>query len=164
MMWNAQGTSLLVHTHSDVDKSNTSYYGATGLYVLTTPAAGDISEKINQSKDGPVYDVKWSPSGDKFVLAAGHMPSRSTLYNHKAQPLYEFGEAHRNTIIWAPHGRFVCIAGFGNLAGEMDFYDTVKLKKMGANISHCAVQYGWSPDSRYYDGHPRATHECGQLL
>ena len=150
MMWNAQGTSLLVHTHSDVDKSNTSYYGATGLYVLTTAAAGDISEKINQSKDGPVYDVKWSPSGDKFVLAAGHMPSRSTLYNHRAQPLYEFGEAHRNTIIWAPHGRFVCVAGFGNLAGEMDFYDTVKLKKMGANISHCSVQYGWSPDSRYF--------------
>ncbi len=150
MMWNDQGNSLLVHTHSDVDKSNTSYYGATGLYVLTTPAAGDISEKISQSKDGPVYDVKWSPSGDKFVVAAGHMPSRSTLYNHKAQPLYEFGEAHRNTIIWAPHGRFVCVAGFGNLAGEMDFYDTVKMKKMGANISHCAVQYGWSPDSRYF--------------
>ena len=150
MMWNALGNSLLVHTHSDVDKTNTSYYGATGLYLLTTPAAGEISEKINQSKDGPVYDVKWSPSGDKFVLAAGHMPSRSTLYNYKAQPLYEFGEAHRNSIIWAPHGRFVCIAGFGNLAGEMDFYDTAKLKKMGANISHCAVQYGWSPDSRYF--------------
>jgi translation initiation factor 2A len=150
MLWNAQGNSLLVHTHSDVDKSNTSYYGATGLYVLTTSSAGDISEKINQSKDGPVYDVQWSPLGDKFCLAAGHMPSRSTLYNHKAQPLYEFGEAHRNTIIWAPHGRFVCVAGFGNLAGEMDFYDCVKMKKMGANISHCAVQYGWSPDSRYF--------------
>ena len=151
MMWNAKGSSLLIHTHSDVDKSGGSYYGATGLYVLTTArAGGNISEKIAQSKEGPVYDVKWSPQGDKFVVSAGHMPSRSTLYNDKAKALYEFGEAHRNTIVWAPHGRFVCVAGFGNLAGEMDFYDTVKLKKMGANISHCAVQYGWSPDSRYF--------------
>ncbi len=150
MMWNSKGTSLLIHTHSDVDKSGGSYYGATGLYVLTTPSAGGISEKLSQSKEGPVYDVKWSPLGDRFVVSAGHMPSRSTLYNEKAQALYEFGEAHRNTVVWSPHSRFVCVAGFGNLAGEMDFYDTVKLKKMGANISHCAVQFGWSPDSRYF--------------
>jgi hypothetical protein len=32
----------------------------------------------------------------------------------------------------SPHGRFLCIAGFGNLAGEMDFYDTLRGKKIGA--------------------------------
>ena len=28
--WNSSGDRLLVHTHADVDSSNSSYYGATG--------------------------------------------------------------------------------------------------------------------------------------
>lgn len=46
-------------------------------------------------------------------------------------PVYQYGAAHRNTISWSPHGRFLCVAGFGNLAGEMDFYDTLRSKKIG---------------------------------
>jgi len=151
MLWNVQGTSLLVYTSSDVDHSGSSYYGATGLFLLGTAALNNITEKVNQSKDGPIHDVQWSPAGDRFVVAAGNMPSRCTLYNTKAEMVYEFGEAHRNTILFSPHGRFLCLAGFGNLAGEMDFYDTAKnCKKIGTNTAHCSVAYGWSPDSRYF--------------
>ena len=77
------------------------------------------------------------------------MPCHSTQYNNKGDPIYEFGTAHRNTISWAPHGRFLCLAGFGNLAGEMDFYDMTKRIKIGTNSAHCTVTYGWSPSSRY---------------
>jgi len=151
MLWNVQGSSLLVHTSSDVDHSGSSYYGATGLFMLGTAALNNVTEKVNQSKDGPIHDVQWSPSGDRFVVAAGNMPSRCTLYNAKAEMVYEFGEAHRNTILFSPHGRFLCLAGFGNLAGEMDFYDTAKnCKRIGSNTAHCSVAYGWSPDSRYF--------------
>ncbi len=79
------------------------------------------------------------------------MPSRCTMYNVKAEMTFNFGEAHRNTAVWSPHGRFLMLAGFGNLAGEMDFYDTNKnCKKIGTNKAHCSVSYGWSPDSRYF--------------
>ena len=81
------------------------------------------------------------------------MPSHCTFYDGKGTPIYEFGAAHRNTISWAPHGRFLCLAGFGNLAGEMDFYDTNKkthMIKMGSNSAHCTIKFGWSPDSRYF--------------
>ena len=151
-LWNITGTSVLCHTSSDVDHSNTSYYGASGLFLLGTFAVNNLTEKIAQSKEGPIHDVAWSPAGDKFILSAGTMPARCTLYNAKAEMIYEFGETHRNTIIWSPHGRFLCLAGFGNLAGEMDFYDTAKnsIKKMGTNSAHCTVSYGWSPDSRYF--------------
>ena len=150
MHWNLPGSALLVHTHSDVDKSNTSYYGATGLFLLTTSALGELTDKVAQSKDGPIHDVQWSPLGDRFILAAGSMPSQCTMYDSRAQVVYEFGAAHRNTVSWSPHGRFLCLAGFGNLAGEMDFYDMSKLKKIGSNTAHCSVSYGWSPDSRYF--------------
>ena len=59
------GTCVLVHTHADVDKSNTSYYGATGLFLLS--ADGAVSVLVPQSKDGPVYDVKWNPDGNRCV-------------------------------------------------------------------------------------------------
>ena len=63
------------------------------------------------------------------------MPSHTTMYNQKGEAIYQFGEAHRNTISWSPHGRFLCVSGFGNLAGEMDFYDTAKMKKIGKYIT-----------------------------
>ena len=78
------------------------------------------------------------------------MPCHCTLFSDRAEPLYEFGVAHRNTVCWAPHGRFLVLAGFGNLAGEMDFYDVSKLKKLGSTSAHCTVSYGWSPCSRYF--------------
>jgi translation initiation factor 2A len=32
----------------------------------------------------------------------------------------------------------------------MDFYDMIRMKKIGSNIAHCTVQHSWSPDSRYF--------------
>ena len=42
------------------------------------------------------------------------------------------------------------LVGLGNLAGEMDFWDVNRKKVMGSTTSHCAVAYGWSPDSRWF--------------
>ncbi len=66
-LWNSTGTSLLVHSHSDVDSSNTSYYGATGLYILLA-GNSDVSNKVEQSKEGPIHDVQWSPNGDRLAI------------------------------------------------------------------------------------------------
>lgn len=129
LLWNKLGTALLIHSQSDVDTSGASYYGATGLYLMSS--VSDLSCKVEQTKDGPVHGVQWSPTGDRFVIAAGQMPCQCTMYNEQGIPVFQFGAAHRNVIAFAPHGRFLCLAGFGNLAGEMDFYDLVRLKKLG---------------------------------
>ena len=169
MMFNSTGSAVLVHTQADVDHSNSSYYGASGLFLLTSDGA--IAAPVAQSKEGPIHDVKWSPLGDRyaashhensedpsicqfflprFVVCAGTMPCHTTLYNAKGESLYQFGAAHRNTVSWSPHGRFLALAGFGNLAGDMDFFDTVRLRKTGSNNAHCSVTHGWSPCSRYF--------------
>ena len=47
----------------------------------------------------------------------------------------------------------MALAGFGNLAGDIDFYqvkDNKKCIKMGSNNAHCTIRHGWSPDSRYF--------------
>jgi uncharacterized protein with WD repeat len=81
LLWSSLGTAVLVHSHSDVDNVGASYYGATGLYIMRTDS--DSSSIVEQSKEGPIHDVKWSPIGDRFVVSAGHMPCNNTLFNEK---------------------------------------------------------------------------------
>jgi translation initiation factor 2A len=38
------------------------------------------------------------------------------------------------------------IGGFGNLPGEMDFWDLKNMKQLGKAKSHCAVGIEWAPD------------------
>jgi translation initiation factor 2A len=42
------------------------------------------------------------------------------------------GSGSYNTVVWSPHGRFVCLGGFGNLAGHMAFWDTSLRLQLGA--------------------------------
>ncbi|CAN0398636.1 unnamed protein product, partial [Ectocarpus sp. 8 AP-2014] len=150
--WSPDGRAVLCLTSTDVDATGKSYYGSTGLFLMH--ADGQFDCAIAPAKEGTVQDVQWGPGGsnkgNKFVVIAGSMPSTSTLYNIKGEPTFEFGSAHRNTISWSPHGRFLLLAGLGNLAGEMDFWDVNRKKVMGSTSSHCAVAYGWSPDSRWF--------------
>ena len=89
-------------------------------------------------------------AGKEFVVIAGTIPPAAALYNLEAEQIYAFGNAHRNVICWAPHGRFLALCGFGNLAGDVDFWDRNKKKKIGSVNMPCAVEYGWSPDSRLF--------------
>lgn len=143
--YNKAGTFALLHSHCDV--SSNSYYGSSHLFIFSTQS--DFSSVITPTKDGPVHDVQWSPIDDIFIITAGTMPSHSTLYNSSGTAMYEFGAGYRNTISFAPHGRFVCLAGFGNLVGDMDFYDMNKYRKIGSASAHCTISCCWSPDSRY---------------
>ena len=78
------------------------------------------------------------------------MPAKTTIFNSKAQATHSFALGPRNTIAFAPHGRFVLVAGFGNLAGQVDIYDLAKnFNKIctieASNASVCE----WSPDGSH---------------
>jgi translation initiation factor 2A len=151
--WSPKGDAALIALQTTVDTSGESYYGSTSLFLMSPEKGESIAVPLPQ--EGPVLDVAWMPNPSKpscFVVAAGKMPSMTSLHNGAdGNATFLFGNAHRNTIAWAPHGRFVCLAGFGNLAGGMTFWDRNKLKQIPpANplTASCTVGYGWSPDSR----------------
>lgn len=80
----------------------------------------------------------------------GYMPAKTTIFNTRAVATYSFSLGPRNTILFSPHGRFVLVAGFGNLAGQMDVYDLGKnYQKIctieASNASVCQ----WSPDGKH---------------
>lgn len=148
LKWNNEGTSVIVLAQTDVDKSNKSYYGETNMYILS--ANGGFDSRIQLDKEGPIHDVSWSPNSKEFGVVYGYMPAKTTIYNQRAVATHSFDLAPRNTIIFSPHGRFVIVAGFGNLAGQMDIYDLEKNYEkvcliQASNSSVCE----WSPDGKH---------------
>ncbi len=86
---------------------------------------------VKLSKEGPIHDVQWSPKGDEFIAVFGYSPSKAVIFSTKCEEVYNFGEAPRNTVRWSPHARFLIIAGFGNLSGELSFWDRKTCKCLG---------------------------------
>lgn len=148
LKWNKRGSSLLVLAQTDVDRSGKSYYGETTLYLLSTN--GTLDARVTLDKEGPIHDVSWSPSSRQFGVVYGYMPAKTTIFNDRGVAVHSFPLGPRNTISFSPTGRFVLVAGFGNLAGQIDVYDLEK-----DNRKVCTIESGnpsvceWSPDSRY---------------
>jgi len=158
--WSPIGDAALITLQTSVDASGQSYYGSSQLFLLAQHVPDVTAVPLPQ--EGPVHAVQWMPNPDKppcFVVVAGKMPAMASLHHGQtSKPTFLFGNAHRNTIAWAPHGRFVCIAGFGNLAGGMSFWDRNKCKliphvasnRNGNLRAEAVVGHGWSPDSRLF--------------
>lgn len=148
LKWNSSGTSIIVLAQTDVDKSGKSYYGETTLYLLS--ATGAFDSRIDLDREGPIHDVTWSPNSKEFGVVYGFMPAKTTIFNFRGVATHSYPLAPRNTIVFSPHGRFVVVAGFGNLAGQMDIYDLEKGHQKittieGSNATVCE----WSPDGKH---------------
>lgn len=148
LKWNDSGTALIVLAQTEVDKTGKSYYGETTLYLMS--ATGAFDSRIELDKEGPIHDVTWSPNSKEFGVVYGYMPAKTTIFSARGSATQSFPLAPRNTIVFSPHGRFVVVAGFGNLAGQMDIYDLEQdYKKIAtieaANASICM----WSPDGKH---------------
>ena len=67
--WNILGTQVLLLTQTEVDNTNKSYYGETGLYLLS--AAGNFDCRVTLDKEGPIHDFAWSPNSKEFGVVYG---------------------------------------------------------------------------------------------
>ncbi|KAF8957747.1 eukaryotic translation initiation factor eIF2A-domain-containing protein [Flammula alnicola] len=136
--WNTLGTQVLLLTQTEVDNSNKSYYGETGMYLL-----------ITLDKEGPIHDFAWSPNSKEFGVVYGYMPAKTMLFDQRVRTLHDFGSSPYNFISFNPQGRLIALAGFGNLAGKIDVFDRRNLSKVctidAPNTSYCE----WSPDGRF---------------
>ncbi|XP_057547209.1 uncharacterized protein LOC130825802 [Amaranthus tricolor] len=146
--WNYGSTGLLAVAQADVDKTNQSYYGESKLNYLTTD--GVHEGLVPLRKEGPIHDVQWSNSGSEFAVVYGFMPAKATVFDKKCNPLLDLGEGPYNTIKWNPKGRFLCLAGFGNLPGDMAFWDFTEKKKLGTTKAEWSVTSEWSPNGCFF--------------
>jgi len=154
--WNSTGTVALVTATSDTDATNQSYYGESKLHFLPAdPSRAGDAAAVPLPKEGPVHDVQWSPQGDLFAVVAGYMPAKAILVDTRNRPVYDVIAGPYNTARWSPSGRFLAVCGFGNLPGDVLFFNRlgaagsgkIALKRMGSTRAE-AVSCAWSPCGR----------------
>lgn len=140
---------VLARVEASEDKMGQSYYGESKLFALSLQNKRACT--VLCGKEGAVHDFAWSPRRHAFVVIAGSSPALCTIYDSKTcDPTFQFGESHKNICCFSPSGRFLCLAGFGNLAGSMEFWDVKKNKLMGKGRADSAVGYGWAPNGRLF--------------
>lgn len=96
-----------------------------------------------------IQDLQWTPNGERFIVISGMQPAVATLYDKNSNPLFEFGKRYRNTIRVCPFSQTVLIGGFGNLAGEVDFWNMNTHKEIGKTKAYCTVGIDWAPDGKH---------------
>ncbi|XP_065349349.1 eukaryotic translation initiation factor 2A [Cloeon dipterum] len=145
--WNAKGTAVLLMTNVDVDSSGASYYGKQSLHFVNTK--GD-SSMVSLGKEGPVYSVEWSPNSTEFTVVYGYMPAKATVYNAKAEAIFDFGTGPRNVVYYSPLGDLLVLAGFGNLRGGVEVWDTTSNRKQVSNFQAAdSTWLSWCPDGQH---------------
>lgn len=149
--WNPQGTNVLNTSSCDYDAMNASYFGEAKLYYMSADGRTDMIVPLD--KDGSISDSKWSPDGTSFVAVYGTMPASATLYDDKCKTLCKLASGPYNTVRFSPHGRFILLAGFGQLPGDIQLFDrqgAAVAKAMGGTKSECSVVCEWAPCGRYF--------------
>jgi len=146
--------SLVIRTSHDYDVHGRSYYGESSAHFLYL---GNKSEQSREPArdpasmpEGPIHDIGWSPTGREFVIVHGTTPARATLFHGTGTATFDFGTGPRNRVSWSPHGRFLALAGFGSMSGNVQIWDRNKKKLIGQFQAECTTHWQWSPCSRFF--------------
>jgi len=146
-MWNKQGDAVLCVTECAVDKTNQSYYGVKALSLMNRSG---MSWRVPISGENPLQDAQWHPDGKRFAVIDGY-PLRATMHNSDGRGKgWEIQRSACNTIRFSPQGRFLMLGGFGNLAGNMSFWDVQAKQLLGQCCAASSVEYEWAPNGRMF--------------
>lgn len=146
MLWNKKASAVLVTASTEVDKTGASYYGEQTLHYL---AVNGDTALVQLPKNGPIYDVAWSPNSTEFCVVYGFMPAKATVFNLKCDPVFDFGTGPRNAIYYSPQGHILVLAGFGNLRGQMEVWDVKKYKQVCKPQAPDTTHFSWCPDGEH---------------
>lgn len=172
IMWSASSDSYIVHTHTDVDETGQSYFGGSTVYLLSSDGSQqtelselqDPNEGTGGAADRTIQAIVWSPTRDEFVLIQGFQPAVASLWvmdKDGCRKVWTFPDRmHRNTVRWNRFGSLVCLGGFGNLAGDMDFWyrenswapgsTEPAFLRCGSAKAACTVACEWAPNGRHF--------------
>uniref|UniRef100_A0A3Q3WJG3 Eukaryotic translation initiation factor 2A n=1 Tax=Mola mola TaxID=94237 RepID=A0A3Q3WJG3_MOLML len=146
MHWNKRASAVLVTASTEVDKTGASYYGEQTLHYL---AVNGETAVVQLPKNGPIYDIAWSPNSAEFCVVYGFMPAKATIFNLKCDPVFDFGTGSRNAAYYSPQGHILVLAGFGNLQGQMEVWDVKKYKQVSRPQEPDTTHFSWCPDGEH---------------
>ena len=130
---------------TDVDQTGKSYYGQQTLHYLDIHGQTFI---VSLNKDGPIHNTAWVPNNNLFCVIYGNMPPKTSLFNNKSEVVFEFGEAMRNVISFNKFGNLVALAGFGNLRGGVQVWQTEQKQLISEFKAPDTTHIEWCPDGK----------------
>ncbi|CRG99051.1 eukaryotic translation initiation factor subunit eIF2A, putative [Plasmodium relictum] len=144
-MWSESGKHVILLVHTN-DTTNKSYGYLSNCYYCSLISNNFSIKRINENI---AQDVKWSKTKDEFLIIEGKSDNTIYLYDHELNIKCKFLSQYKNTIKWCPFGNMIALGGFGNLAGDINFYykekdDSVILIKEYREA--CTVLCDWSND------------------
>jgi len=143
--WNSRGNTVLLLTQSEVDKTGGSYYGKQQLHYMSTKGETGM---VGLAKEGPIYSVEWSPDGTLFAAVYGFMPAKATMFNIKAEAVFDFGTGPRNIALFNPQNNLLMIGGFGNLRGHIQMWDVSEKTIVSEFDAPDSTDVKWCPDGQ----------------
>ncbi|EER07320.1 conserved hypothetical protein [Perkinsus marinus ATCC 50983] len=162
------------------EAGKSTYYGTNMLYlfdmvnnvvsrVACKSPIHDIGWCPGNARKGKIG--KTEEAEEEFILIAGPIPPETTLLSTASikdsasdsggtengsagqrhlDVVHGMGKTKRNTVCWNRYGRYAVVGGFGNMAGEMDFWDMAECKVVGSLRAECPVISTWAPDGRHF--------------
>ena len=143
--WNNVGSTVLLLTQSEVDKTGGSYYGKQQLHYMSVKGESGM---VGLAKEGPIYSVEWAPSGTLFAAVYGFMPAKATMFSITAEPVFDFGTGPRNTVMFNPQSNLLMIGGFGNLRGKIQMWDVAGKSLVSEFEAPDSTDVKWCPDGQ----------------
>lgn len=142
----SNNSAVIFWVESESDPSGKSYYGANSAYYRQL-LGGEKFCRI-MTKGSAIYDIKWNPNGSSFVVVSGTQPAKIIIYDHLCTPLYEVNGGYKNSARYSDGGRFLMLAGLGNLAGDVQFWEAKTARTMvGGCKAPCTVNCEWAENS-----------------
>ncbi|XP_063934219.1 eukaryotic translation initiation factor 2A-like isoform X1 [Zophobas morio] len=176
LLWNKTGSSLLVRASLEEVGDKKAYMGNdAALFYLSLD--GRFNTPVNLQKSNQLHDVAWSPTDEHlFIAVFDFSPAKVMAFGKNCVPLFSFeSSAFRNSVMFSKHGNLVCLAGFGNLRGTMEFWDVSRRLLVSRFVAEDTTAFYWFPDSEHVltsttsprlrtDNQFKIWHYSGQLL
>eukprot|EP00826_Nyctotherus_ovalis_P037373 TRINITY_DN3402_c0_g5_i5.p1 TRINITY_DN3402_c0_g5~~TRINITY_DN3402_c0_g5_i5.p1 ORF type:complete len:489 (-),score=129.27 TRINITY_DN3402_c0_g5_i5:49-1470(-) len=140
------GSAVLFWLESQEDPTGKCYYGVHCMHYMQL-VGGKKRCKVFM-EGSTIHDARWSPDGKSFVMLSGSQPAKIVVFNHECNPMYELSANYKNYARFSDGGRFLMLGGFGNLAGDIEFWDFKRKAVMGNCKAFCTVTSEWASSSK----------------
>jgi translation initiation factor 3 subunit B len=150
LVWQKSGDHLCVAVERHNKRKTATYWNFCLFHMREKLIPCDIVELEERVKLG---HCAWEPTGTKFAIIHGEAPriccSVYDLADGKVTLVKCLDKVQANHISWSPRGRYLILAGLGQMQGVFEFIDTATMEPMNQGEHFMASEVLWDPTGRY---------------
>jgi len=149
MSWQKSGDHLCVSVERWTKSKKQTFTQFMLFHCRQNPIPVDTVEVKEK-----ILHFAWEPVGSKFAVVFEDAEQRISLSvymiaNGKVTLLKTIDRITANALFWSPRGRYLVVAGLGQLQGILEFIDTHDMSTMSTGEHFMANDVQWDPSGRY---------------